>query len=112
MKAGARLAGDRQQLAISPEVLRPPGDLFAGQVHRAVVVDRFQGGEAAVADVQRLRRKRRVAEMTLQPDEGAHTRPGKGTDAHESTPEQMKPYVKNAFSRGEGVARRLHLPSS
>ena len=62
VEAGARLAGDRQQLAIAPQVLRPPLDLLARQVNRAVVVDRLERAEAPVADVSRFGRKRRLAQ--------------------------------------------------
>ena len=72
-KPGLRLAGDRQQLAIAPEVLRPALDLFARQRDRAVVVDRLERAEALVAHVGGLGRKRRLAHMTLQSDERAHT---------------------------------------
>ena len=67
------LAGDRQQLAVAPEVFRPPLDLFARQPDRAVVVERLQRAEALVAHVQRFGRKLRLAEMTLQSKERAHT---------------------------------------
>ena len=73
VEAGARLAGDRQQLAVAPEVLRPPLDLLAREVNGAVVVHRLERPEAAVADVDRLGRKRRLAEMTLQSNQRAHT---------------------------------------
>src|SRR5207248_3999512 len=52
MEPGERLAGDRQQLAVAPEVLGPLLDLLARDVDRAVVVDRFEGPEALVADVR------------------------------------------------------------
>ena len=73
MKTGARLAGDRQQLAIAPEVLRPLFDLLAREPHGAVVVYRRQRTEAPIADIQRLSRKGGLAQMTLQSDQNAHT---------------------------------------
>ena len=42
VEAGARLAGDRQQLAVAPQVLRPALDVLARQVNRAVVVHRLE----------------------------------------------------------------------
>ncbi len=73
IEAGARLAGDRQQLAIAPQVLRPLLDLLARQVDGAVVVDRLERPETLVADVDRFGRKRRLTEMALQSDQRAHT---------------------------------------
>src|SRR5579872_7362634 len=73
IEPGARLADDRQQLAIPPQILGPPLDLLPRQPHGPIVVDRLERTEAAVADVQRLGRKRRLAQVTLQSDERAHT---------------------------------------
>ncbi len=73
MKTGLRLAGNRQQLPIAPEVLRPPLDLLPGQLDRGVVVDRLERAEAPIADVDGFGRKHGLAEMTLQSDKRAHT---------------------------------------
>src|SRR5438093_639843 len=69
----ARFAGDRQQLAVPPQILRPPLDLLARQRDRAVVVHRLERSETFVADIRGFRRKRRLTEMTLQTDQCAHT---------------------------------------
>ena len=53
--AGPRLAFDRQQFAIAPEVLRPAGDTIAGDQLRdgGVVVSHLERAEALVADPER-----------------------------------------------------------
>ena len=66
VEAGAGLTRDGQQFAVAPEVLRAPFDLFAGDVDGRVVVDRFEGAEALVADVQRFRREPGVTQMTFE----------------------------------------------
>ena len=73
VEAGARLAGDRQQLAVAPQILRPPLDLLARQANRAVVVDRLERAKALIADVDRFGRERRLTQMTLQSNQRAHT---------------------------------------
>ena len=73
IESGPRLADDRQQFAIPPQVLRAALDRLARQVNRRVVVHRLERTEAPIADVQRLERKRGLAQVTLQPDERAHT---------------------------------------
>ena len=69
----SRLAGNRQQLAIAPQIFRPARDLLARQRDRAVVVQRLQWTEAPIAHVGRLRRKEGLAQMTLESQECAHT---------------------------------------
>ena len=68
IEAGARLAVDRQQLAIAPQVLRARLDLRAAHVapDLVVVVDDFERSETLVAHPQRLCRKHRLAQVTLQ----------------------------------------------
>src|SRR5262249_15188969 len=73
VKAGLRLAGDRQQLTVAPHVLWPPVDVLPGQPHRRVVVDRLERPETLLADVGRFGGKGRLAQMALQSDERAHT---------------------------------------
>src|SRR5262245_29388496 len=69
VEPGPRLADDRQQLAITPEILGPAFDDVAGQVDLRVVVDGFERTEAALAGISRVGRKRGLAQMTLQADE-------------------------------------------
>ncbi len=78
VESGARLAGDRKQLAVAPEILRPRFNLLARQVDGVVIVDRLERSETAVADVHRFRRKRRLAEMTLKSNQRAHTASANG----------------------------------
>src|SRR5262249_17302890 len=66
IESGSWLAGDRQQLTVTPQVLRAPLDRVAGQRDRVVVVHRLERAEALVADVGRGGGKRRLAEMTLE----------------------------------------------
>src|SRR5262249_17515485 len=73
VESRARLARYRQQLAIPPQVLRPPRDLIARQRNRAVVVRRLERPETFVADVSGVCRERRLAQMALQSDQRAHT---------------------------------------
>ena len=54
MKAGSRLAGDRQELAIAPEILRPLLDRFARQTHGENVAPNIRG-EQRDADQDRSR---------------------------------------------------------
>ena len=66
-EAGARLAGDRQQLAIAPQVARPRRDGLAVMSCRdRRSRRRLERSEALVADEQRLGRERRVAHVALQ----------------------------------------------
>ena len=67
VKAGPRLALDRKQLAIAPEVFRPAFDRFARERDRRVVVHGLERPEALVAHVVGLGRKHGLAQMTLQP---------------------------------------------
>src|SRR5215468_4982979 len=62
----ARLAGNRQQLAIAPEVFRPALDLLPRDLNRFVIVEGLERSEAFLADPQRLRGKRGLAQMTLE----------------------------------------------
>jgi hypothetical protein len=73
VEAGARLAGNRQQLTVPPQIFRPPFDVGARERNRGVVVYRFERTEAAIAHVDRLGREHRFAEMTLQSTQRAHT---------------------------------------
>src|SRR5947208_3657490 len=73
VEAGARLSRNGQQLAIAPEIFRPALDLVARERDRGVVVDRLERPEALRAHVARFRRKRRLAQMTLQSDQRVHT---------------------------------------
>src|ERR1700720_2553850 len=73
MKSRLRLAGDRQQLAVPPQILRPPGNVFARQPDGRVVVHRLERAQAPIADVDRLGGKRRLAHVTLQSDQCGHT---------------------------------------
>src|SRR5688572_7588923 len=59
---------DRQQLAVSPEVLRPPLDRVAGEKRPdgLVVVADLERPEALVADPQRRGREQRLTEMTTK----------------------------------------------
>ena len=68
IEAGARLAVDRQQLAVAPQVLRARLDLRAAHVlpDLVVVVDDFERSQTFVAHPQRLCRKHRLAQVTLQ----------------------------------------------
>src|SRR4051794_1460155 len=66
VESGARLAGDWEQLAISPEGFRPALDFFARDRHRAVVVRRLERAEALLTDPQRFGRKLRFTQVTLQ----------------------------------------------
>src|SRR5262249_40117179 len=78
VEPGARLAGNRQQLAVTPQILRPPLDLIARERDRAVVVDGFERPEAPVTDVGGFGRERRPAQMTLQSSQRAHTASASG----------------------------------
>src|SRR5262245_18426335 len=73
VEAGRRFAGNRQQFAVAPEVLGTRLYLLARQMDRVVVVHRLERSEALVADVDRRRWKGRLAQMTLQSEEHAHT---------------------------------------
>jgi hypothetical protein len=73
IEARAGLARDRQDLAVPPEVLRPPLDLLAGHPDGRIVVDRLQGAQTFLADPQGLGGKSGFTQMTLQSDERAHT---------------------------------------
>src|SRR5712691_171706 len=73
VEAGPRLAGDRQQLAITPQVLRPAFDLLARQRDRAVVVNRLERAEALLTHVDCFGKERGLTEMTLQSNQRAHT---------------------------------------
>src|SRR6185436_12185843 len=73
MKSGARFSRDRQQLAVAPEILGPPLDFCPREPDCRVVVDWLERPEAPIADVGRFGGEFRFADMTLQPDERAHT---------------------------------------
>src|SRR5262245_8771179 len=74
MKPGLRIADDRQELTIAPEIFRPRGNRFASQtLDDFVIVDRLEGTQTFLADVGRLRGKHRLTQMTLQSDKGGHT---------------------------------------
>src|SRR5436190_16389255 len=73
VESGARLAGDRQQLAVTPQILGTPLDLGVRERDGGVVVDRLERPQAPIAHVVRFGRERRLTEMTLQSDESAHT---------------------------------------
>src|SRR5437899_2552360 len=66
VESRSRLAGDRQQLAVAPQILRTLLNLLPRQVDRAVVVDRLQRPETLVADVGGFRGEKGLAQMTLQ----------------------------------------------
>ena len=53
LRADARLAGDREELAVAPHRLRAPGELVAGDdgADRVVVVVHFEGAEVVGAEV-------------------------------------------------------------
>ena len=76
VETGERLAGDRQQLAVAPQVLRPLLNLLARDVDGFVVVDGLERPQAFVADVYRFGREQGLAEMTLQTRQGAADRTG------------------------------------
>src|SRR5262245_42267823 len=73
MKAGARLARDWQELAVSPEILGPLRDLFACQPDCRVVVHGLEGTQAPVTDVEGVRGELCLADVALQSNERAHT---------------------------------------
>src|SRR5216683_860777 len=73
MKSRPRLAGDRQQLAVPPQILRPPRNVFARQRDGRIVVHRLERAQAPIADVDGLGGKRRLAHVTLKSDECGHT---------------------------------------
>src|SRR5579859_3240866 len=77
VESGARLAGNREQLTIAPQIFRTAFDLFAGDPDGAVVVVRLERAQALLADPQSFSRKRRFTEMTLQTLQRAcaHTAP-------------------------------------
>src|SRR4029079_18898858 len=68
MQTRARLALDRQQLAVAPQVFRPPLDRLA--CHRlcrqGVVVDDFQRAQALVADPERVGWEAGLTEVTAK----------------------------------------------
>src|SRR5581483_11085286 len=68
VEAGPRLAVDRQQFAVAPQVLRPAFDVRSRHANGCVVVDRFERAETLLADVARLRGIAGLAQMTLQTD--------------------------------------------
>src|SRR5262245_20781299 len=73
VEPGARLSRNRQQLAISPEILGPALDFFPREPDCRVVVDRLERPEAPIAHIGGLGGKHGFADMTLQSDERAHT---------------------------------------
>jgi hypothetical protein len=64
VEPGPRLAGDREQLPVAPQIVRPRLDLGARDVDRRVVVEGLERAEAAVADIERFGGKLGPAEMT------------------------------------------------
>src|SRR5215813_4937722 len=62
----ARLACNRQQLTIAPEVFRSELDLLPRDRNRFVIVEGLERSEAFLADPQRLCGKRGLAQMTLE----------------------------------------------
>src|SRR5262249_14580585 len=73
VEPGQRPIDDRQQLAVAPQILGPPFDLFPRQPDRRVVVHGLERTEAPIADVQRLGGKHGLAHVALQSEKGAHT---------------------------------------
>src|SRR5207247_1631140 len=73
IEPGSRLVDDGQQLRVSPKIFRTPLDLLARESYRAVVVHRLERSEASIAHIQRLRRKRGLAQVTLQSSQRGHT---------------------------------------
>src|SRR6185436_3944189 len=102
VEAGARLAGDRQELTVAPQVLRPALDFLARQVNRAVVVHRLERAQALVANVGRLSRERGLTEMTLQSNQGAHTASAKGRNVLASSKVEA-PSSKSELNTGAGT---------
>jgi hypothetical protein len=74
IEPGARLAVNRQQLSVAPQVIRARLDLGAGHVapDLVVVVDDFERSQALIADPQRLCREHRLAQMALQSNYVGH----------------------------------------
>src|SRR5688572_11212974 len=68
MQTGARLSFDRQQLAIAPEALRTRLDPVARQErrNRLVVVSDLERTQTLVADPERGRRERGLAQVTAE----------------------------------------------
>src|SRR5438046_1472617 len=79
IESRARLARNRQQLAIAPEILRTALDLFASDLDRSIVVGRLERTEAFLADPQRFGWIVGFTEMTLQTRQrtGTHTSPSR-----------------------------------
>src|SRR3984893_14117005 len=73
MKSRLWLAGNRQQLAVPPQILRPSRNVLACQRDSRIVVHRLERAQASIADVDGLGGKRRLAHVTLQSDECGHT---------------------------------------
>src|ERR1700688_2897840 len=73
MKSRLRLAGDRQQLAVPPEILRPARDFLARQRDGRIVVHGLERSQAPIADVDGFGWKGSLAHVTLQSDERGHT---------------------------------------
>src|ERR1700730_8168941 len=69
MKSRLRLAGDRQQLAVAPQILRPPRNVLARQRDGRIIVHGLERAKAPIADVDGLGGKRRFAHVTLKSDE-------------------------------------------
>ncbi len=74
VESGQRLAGDRQQFAVAPDVARPRRDVLARErgARLLVVVDRLERAEALVTDVGGFRGKRGVAHVALQTEQCGH----------------------------------------
>src|SRR4051812_33041316 len=72
VESRARLTGNRQQLAITPEIFRTTFDFVPRDLDCVVIVVRLERAQTFLADVQRFGREFRLTQMTLQTEKCAH----------------------------------------